>query len=45
MGSEMCIRDSGRLVDVDQEIDFIGKEALKKIKQNGTKEKLVGLEL
>ena len=35
----------GRLVDVDQEIDFIGKEALKKIKQNGTKEKLVGLEL
>ena len=34
-----------RLVDVDQEIDFIGKEALKKIKQNGTKEKLVGLEL
>ena len=35
----------GRLVDVDQEINFIGKEALKKIKQNGTKEKLVGLEL
>ena len=35
----------GRLVDVDQEIDFIGKEALKKIKQNGTREKLVGLEL
>ena len=34
-----------RLVDVDQEIDFIGKEALKKIKQNGIKEKLVGLEL
>ena len=34
-----------RLVDVDQEIDFIGKEALKKIKHNGTQEKLVGLEL
>ena len=34
-----------RLVDVDQEIDFIGKEALKKIKNNGTQEKLVGLEL
>ena len=35
----------GRLVDVDQEIDFIGKEALKKIKENGLTEKLVGLEL
>ena len=35
----------GRLVDLDQEIDFIGKEALKKIKENGIKEKLVGLEL
>ena len=35
----------GRLVDVDQETDFIGKEALKKIKENGLKEKLVGLEL
>ena len=35
----------GRLVDVDQETDFIGKEALKKIKENGLTEKLVGLEL
>ena len=35
----------GRLVDVDQETDFIGKEALKKIKENGLKEKLVGIEL
>ena len=35
----------GRLVDVDQEIDFIGKEALKKIKETGLTEKLVGLEL
>ena len=35
----------GRLVDVDQETDFIGKEALKKIKENGLSEKLVGLEL
>ena len=33
------------MVDLDQEIDFIGKEALKKIKENGIKEKLVGLEL
>ena len=35
----------GRLVDVDQKIDFIGKEALKKIKETGLTEKLVGLEL
>jgi len=35
----------GRLVDVDQEIDFIGKAALRKIKEDGPKEKLVGLEL
>ena len=35
----------GRLVDVDQETDIIGKEALKKIKENGLTEKLVGLEL
>jgi aminomethyltransferase len=30
-------------VDLDQEVDFIGKEALKKIKANGIKRKLVGL--
>tara|TARA_B100001059_G_scaffold179836_1_gene180529 strand:- start:4909 stop:6066 length:1158 start_codon:yes stop_codon:yes gene_type:complete len=35
----------GRLVDVDQEVDFIGKTALKKIKEDGPKEKLVGVEL
>ena len=35
----------GRLVDVDQEIDFIGKDALKKIKNEELKEKLVGLEI
>ncbi|MFL2731141.1 MAG: glycine cleavage system protein T [SAR86 cluster bacterium] len=35
----------GRLVDVDQEIDFIGKDALKKIKNEKLKEKLVGLEI
>ena len=33
------------MVDVDQDIDFIGKEALKKIKEKGLYEKLVGLEL
>ena len=35
----------GRLVNLDQEIDFIGKEALKAIKEKGLTEKLVGLEL
>ena len=35
----------GRLVDLDQEIDFIGKDALKKIKEKGLSEKLVGVEL
>ncbi len=34
-----------RLVDLDNEINFIGKEALKKIKQEGIKRKQVGLEL
>ena len=34
-----------RLVDVDQDIDFIGKEALKKIKENGTASKLIGVEM
>ena len=34
-----------QLLDLDQETDFIGKEALKKIKEDGIKEKLVGLEL
>ena len=35
----------GRLVNLDQEIDFIGKEALKAIKEKGLSEKLVGVEL
>ena len=34
-----------RLVNLNSEIDFIGKEALKKIKQEGIKRKQVGLEL
>lgn len=32
-----------RLVDTDQSIDFIGKSALKKIKEEGIKRKLVGV--
>jgi aminomethyltransferase len=35
----------GKFVDLDQEVDFIGKEALKKIKAAGIKRKLVGLEI
>ena len=34
-----------RLVNLDSDVDFIGKEALKKIKQNGVKRKQIGLEL
>lgn len=35
----------GWLVDLDQEADFIGKEALARIKEAGTSRKLVGLEI
>ena len=35
----------GKFVDLDQEVDFIGKEALKKINASGIKRKLVGLEM
>ncbi len=34
-----------RLVDLDQETDFIGKEALRRIKTEGVKRRLVGVEL
>ena len=34
-----------RLVNLDSDVNFIGKEALKKIKQNGVKRKQIGLEL
>ena len=34
-----------RLVDIDQDIDFIGKEALKKIKETGAVSKLIGVEM
>jgi aminomethyltransferase len=35
----------GRLVSLDSDINFIGKEALKKIRQEGIKRKQVGLEI
>jgi len=35
----------GWLVDLDQQADFIGKEALRRIKTNGVRRKLVGVEL
>ena len=34
-----------RLVNLDSEVNYIGKDALKKIKQNGIKRKQVGLEI
>jgi len=35
----------GWLVDLDQEADFIGKEALRRIKAEGVQRKLVGIEI
>ena len=37
--------DLDRLVSLDQEADFIGKEALRKIKAEGVKRKLVGVKI
>ena len=50
-GADMTLADNpyevglGWLVDLDQEADFIGKEALKRIKTEGVKRKLVGVEI
>jgi len=33
------------MVDLDQEDDFVGKEALKRIKEEGPKRKLIGVEI
>lgn len=50
-GSDMTLDNNpyevglGWLVDLDQEADFIGKEALKRIKAEGVQRKLVGVEL
>ncbi len=35
----------GKYVDVEQEIDFVGKAALRRIKVEGIKQKLVGVEI
>ena len=35
----------GKYVDLDQEADFIGKDALRRIKAEGIKQKLVGMEI
>ena len=34
-----------RLVDLDQETDFVGKDALKRIKRNGVSQRLAGLHI
>lgn len=50
-GSDMTLENNpyevglGWLVDLDQEADFIGKEALQKIKAQGIQQKLVGVEI
>ena len=50
-GADMTLKDNpyevglGWLVDLDQKADFIGKESLLRIKQEGVKRKLVGLEI
>lgn len=50
-GSDMTLANNpyevglGWLVDLDQRAEFIGKRALKKIKKEGVKRKLVGLEI
>ncbi len=50
-GSDMTLADNpfevglGWLVDLDQKADFIGKKALRRIKKEGVKRKLVGLEI
>jgi len=50
-GNDMSLEDNpyevglGWLVDLDQEADFIGKEALKRIKAEGVKRRLVGVEI
>jgi glycine cleavage system aminomethyltransferase T len=33
------------MVDLEQEADFVGKEALRRIKEQGTKRRLVGVEI
>lgn len=50
-GADMTLADNpyevglGWLVDLSKETDFIGKEALKRIKAEGVKRKLVGVEI
>ena len=50
-GADMTLADNpyevglGRLVDLEKQKDFIGKQALKHIKAKGVKRKLVGVEI
>ena len=50
-GNDMTLENNpyevglGWLVDLDQEADFVGKTALKRIKAEGVKRKLVGVEI
>jgi len=50
-GTDMTLENNpyevglGWLVDLDQEAHFVGKEALKRIKSEGVRQKLVGIEI
>ncbi len=50
-GSDMTMENNpfeiglGKYVDLEQEADFVGKEALRRIKADGLKRKLVGIEI
>jgi len=50
-GADMTLEDNpyevglGWMVELDQKLDFIGREALKRIKHEGIKRKLVGVEI
>jgi glycine cleavage system aminomethyltransferase T len=49
-GSDMTLENNpyeigmGKFVDLDQEVNFIGKDALRRIRSEGIKQKLVGVE-
>jgi aminomethyltransferase len=50
-GADMTLENNpyeinlGRLVDLDQDVDFVGKSALRSIKNAGIKQRLVGIEI
>jgi glycine cleavage system aminomethyltransferase T len=51
LGADMGLNENpfelglGRLVDLDSDIDYVGKEALRRIRDEGVSRKMVGIEL